>query len=69
NSPNGLFFFFAILLFSIFPGLSCPAKLAGDIARLSAFCGRCSETAKYPAATYLPISSYEKLFHNLIQLR
>jgi len=27
---NGLFFFFAILLFSIFPGLSCPAKLAGD---------------------------------------
>lgn len=69
NSPNGLFFFFAILLFSIFPGLSCPAKLAGDIAKLSASCGRCSETAQYPAATYLPISSHEKLFHNLIQLR
>ena len=40
----GLFFFFAILLFSIFPGLSCPAKLAGDIAQLSASCGRVSET-------------------------
>ena len=25
------------------PGLSCPAKLAGDIAKLSASCGRCSE--------------------------
>ena len=35
---------FAILLFSIFPGLSCPTKLAGDIAQLSASCGRCSET-------------------------
>ena len=44
NSPNGLFFFFAILLFSIFPGLSCPANLVGDIAQLSASCGRCSET-------------------------
>ena len=44
TAPNGLFFFFAILLFSIFPGLSCPAKLAGDIAQLSASCGRCSET-------------------------
>ena len=27
---------FAILLFSIFPDPSCPAKLAGDIAQLSA---------------------------------
>ena len=44
TTVNGLFFFFAILLFSIFPGLSCSVKLAGDIAELSASCGRCSET-------------------------
>ena len=37
--------------------------------KLSVRCAGCSEAAQYPAATYLPISSHEKLFHNLIQLR
>ena len=37
--------------------------------KLSARCAGCSETAQYPAATYLSISSHEKLFHNFIQLR
>ena len=40
---------------------------AGDSSRARP--RRLSEATRYPAATYLPTLSHEKLFHNLIQLR